>query len=122
MVAFFTDLRDKKAMEATIVEYQKKLEDTEKQAMLSSLAGTMAHELNQPLMSILGYTELLQRPNLPPEKIERGIRTIAQEADRMAEIVKKIGNLTRYETRNYVGAATIIDLDKGSAVKPPEKS
>ena len=122
VVAFFTDLRDKKAMEATIVEYQKKLEDTEKQAMLSSLAGTMAHELNQPLMSILGYTELLQRPNLPAEKLARGIRTIAQEADRMAEIVKKIGNLTRYETRNYVGAATIIDLDKGSAVKPPEKS
>ncbi len=119
VVAFFTDLRDKKAMEATIVEYQKKLEDTEKQAMLSTLAGTMAHELNQPLMSILGYTELLQRPNLPPEKLERGIRTIAQEANRMADIVKKIGNLTRYETRNYVGQATILDLHgSGDGEKP----
>ncbi len=119
VVAFFTDLRDKKAMEATIVEYQKKLEDTEKQAMLSSLAGTMAHELNQPLMSILGYTELLQRPNLKPEKLEKGIQTIAREATRMADIVKKIGNLTRFETRSYVGAATILDLDKGT--QPPEK-
>lgn len=121
VVAFFTDLRDKKAMEATIVEYQKRLEDTEKQAMLSTLAGTMAHELNQPLMSILGYTELLQRPNLPPEKLERGIRTISQEASRMADIVKKIGNITRYETRNYVGQATILDLDKGTLPRSPEK-
>ncbi len=118
VVAYFSDLRDRKAMEAAIIEYQKKLEDTEKQAMLSSLAGTMAHELNQPLMSILGYAELLQKPNLPPEKLERGIRTIAREAERMSEIVKKIGNLTHFETRNYVGNATILDLEKGSL--PPE--
>lgn len=118
IVAYFADLRDKKAMEAAIIEYQKKLEDTEKQAMLSSLAGAMAHELNQPLMSILGYAELLQKPNLPPEKMERGIRTIAREAERMSEIVKKIGNITHFETRNYVGNTTILDLEKGSA--PPE--
>lgn len=115
VVAYFTDLRDKKAMEAAIIEYQKKLEDTEKQAMLSNLAGAMAHELNQPLMSILGYAELLQKPHLPPEKLERGIRTIAREAERMSEIVKKIGNITHFETRNYVGNATIFDIEKGSS-------
>ncbi len=29
----------------------------------------------------------------------------------MAEIVRKIGKITRYETKSYVGATKILDLD-----------
>jgi hypothetical protein len=32
----------------------------------------------------------------------------------MAEIVRRIGKITRYETMSYVGDATIIDLEKAS--------
>jgi hypothetical protein len=32
----------------------------------------------------------------------------------MAEIVRKIGKITRYETKSYVGQAKILDLDKAS--------
>jgi len=70
--------------------------------------------LNQPLMSILGYSTLLKKPNLDTEKLNRAIKHISGEADRMANIVKKIGNLTKYETRKYAGGATIVDLDKSS--------
>ena len=40
---------------------------------------------------------------------------IHREAERMAEIVKKIGKITRYETKAYVGSAKIVDLDKASS-------
>ena len=33
----------------------------------------------------------------------------------MAEIVRKIGKITRYETKAYVGAQQILDLDKASS-------
>jgi hypothetical protein len=36
----------------------------------------------------------------------------------MAEIVRKIGKITRYETKAYVGAAKIIDLDRSSEEDP----
>ena len=39
---------------------------------------------------------------------------IYREAERMAEIVRKIGKITRYETKAYVGDAKILDLDKAS--------
>ena len=39
---------------------QEKLLVTEKQALIAELAGTTAHELNQPLTSVMGYAELLQ--------------------------------------------------------------
>jgi hypothetical protein len=42
------------------------------------------------------------------------VRTILEEADRMAAIVRKLGSLTRYETKSYVGGAQIIDLDRSA--------
>ncbi len=32
----------------------------------------------------------------------------------MAEIVRKVGKITKYETKSYVGAAKILDLEKAS--------
>jgi hypothetical protein len=43
----------------------------------------------------------------------------------MADIVKKIGKITRYETKTYVGAQKILDLDLASATPsqlPPPAS
>jgi hypothetical protein len=38
----------------------------------------------------------------------------------MADIVRKIGKLTHYETKAYVGQQKIIDLDKAAESIPPE--
>jgi hypothetical protein len=43
---------------------------------------------------------------------------IHREAQRMAEIVRKIGKLTRYETKSYVGEQKILDLDRASGDDP----
>ena len=37
----------------------------------------------------------------------------------MAEIVRKIGRLTKYETKAYVGNAKIIDIDRSIDSEPP---
>ena len=39
----------------------------------------------------------------------------------MIEITRKLQQITRYETREYVGGATIIDIDKSSCLTLPEK-
>jgi PAS domain S-box-containing protein len=151
-VGVFTDLRERLRMEAQLSEAQEELRAREKQALIAELAGAAAHELNQPLTSVLGYAELIRRraaadgpeaarglePPLhdgatngprsrslhgsePPDASVRGAATvqgaaviILQEAERMADIVRKIGKITRYETKTYVGAAKILDLDRSS--------
>jgi hypothetical protein len=40
---------------------------------------------------------------------------ILTESQRMASIVRKIGKITRYETKTYVGASQILDLDKATS-------
>ncbi|MBW2263688.1 MAG: PAS domain S-box protein [Deltaproteobacteria bacterium] len=58
-IGSFSDLREKLRAEEKIAFIEEKLAQSEKQMELSELAGAMAHELNQPLTSIYGSTELL---------------------------------------------------------------
>ena len=91
------------------------LSKTEKARVAAELAGMAAHELNQPLTSVLGYAEMLK--NRVPEaddRLRRPVDTIFRQAERMAEIVRKIGRITKYETRRYGLNVDMIDLDRAS--------
>jgi hypothetical protein len=114
-VGIFSDLRERLRIEQRLLQAQEQLELQERQAMVAQLAGAAAHELNQPLTSIMAYTELIKRRMGGDDKQLRAVGVIEKEAERMADIVKKIGRITRYETKEYVGSASIIDLDKSAA-------
>ena len=114
-VGIFSDLRERIRIEQRLLQAQEKLQMTEKQALVAELAGAAAHELNQPLTSIMGYAELvLAKAKARGEEGNRPVQVILNEAERMAEIVKKIGRLTRYETKVYVGTTRVIDLDRSA--------
>lgn len=108
----FTDLRERIGIEQRLQVAQEKLAVSEKQAVIAELAGTAAHELNQPLTSVMGYAELLKRKLLRGSTEYSAADTIVHEAERMADIVRKIGKITRYETKSYVGSQRILDLDR----------
>jgi PAS domain S-box-containing protein len=114
-VGVMTDLRDRLRMEASLAAAQEELRAREKQALIAELAGAAAHELNQPLTSVLGFAEIIRRRAKDGQPHLREMEALAAEAERMAEIVRKIGKITKYETMAYVGESKIIDLDRSSA-------
>jgi len=114
-VGVYTDLRDKLQLERKLSDAETRLEESERNAVIVALAGTAAHELNQPLTSVMGYAELLKRKLKEDDFSFRPVDIIYREAERMAEIVRKIGKITRYETKSYIGQAKILDLDKASS-------
>ena len=114
IVLIFADLRDRIRVEERLAEAQKKLAFTEEQGVLAELAGTAAHELNQPLTSMMAYAELLLRQSEPGSTGAKTAGVLIREAERMAEIVRKIGKITRYETTAYVGHQKIFDLDRAA--------
>jgi PAS domain S-box-containing protein len=113
-VGIFSDLRDRLRMEERLATAQAKLAISEKQAVAVELAGAAAHELNQPLTSVMGYAQMLLRKLGANDALVPLVRTILDESDRMASIVRKLGSLTRYETKSYVGGAQILDIDRSA--------
>jgi signal transduction histidine kinase len=120
-VGIFSDLRDRLRMEERLATAQEKLAISEKQIVAIELAGAAAHELNQPLTSVMGYAQMLLRKLESDSPHQRVVETILTESERMAAIVRQLGSLTRYETKAYVGGAQIIDLDRSAPKKEEPK-
>jgi two-component system, NtrC family, sensor kinase len=76
-------------------DLQAKLMHTEKMAALGQLVSGVAHEVNNPLAAIVGFTDLLlESPEIPdPSKEE--LRVILQEAQRTRVIVQNLLSFAR---------------------------
>ncbi len=115
VVFIISDMTEAVRLKEQYQRVQERLLEREKQSLITQLAGTTAHELNQPLTSILGYSQLIKRRLPEDDPNQKSVDVIMSEAERMAEIVRKIGRITRFETTSYVGNAEILDLDKSSS-------
>lgn len=113
------DITDRRRSEH---ERQQEFIRREKLQGVLEMAGAMCHEFNQPMQVISGYAELLLRDNIESSPGYEELRRIKQASDRMIEITRKLQQITRYETREYIGGATIIDIDKSSCTGRPDKA
>lgn len=118
-VGIFHDLREKVQMERRLAQAQEQILAQERQAIIAELAGAAAHELNQPLTSVRNYATLLRRLLPAGAPAATAAEVIETEAERMADIVRKIGKITKYETKSYVGKQKILDLDRSSEGEVP---
>jgi len=83
------------------------------QAVLET-AGAICHELNQPMMTISGHTELLMDTLDQDDPVYPKIAKIKSQVERMGAITQKLMGITRYETKDYVKGERIVDIEKSS--------
>jgi PAS domain S-box-containing protein len=91
---------------------QERIEKEKLQGIIE-ISGAVCHELNQPLQGISGYTELLMMDMIRTDPYYYAISRIKEEVDRMGTITRKLMNITRYKTKDYL-SSKIIDIDKAS--------
>ncbi len=77
------------------------------------MAGSICHEMNQPMQAIKGYSELLLLNLSEDNSLYSNINKIKGQIDRMGTITSKLMNITRYETKSYL-KSKIIDIDKAT--------
>ena len=118
-VGVFKDLRAKLKIEERLRDAQHELAAQEQKSFIAELAGATAHELNQPLTTVMGYAGMIAKHVEEGSRLARASASIVRESERMAEIVRKIGKLTRYESKAYVGDTKIIDIERSMESDPP---
>lgn len=74
---------------------QAQLIKTEKLSVVGQLISGIAHELNNPLTAVVGYSELLVRAEKPPETFKTDLVNILKNARRCHGIVSTLLNFVR---------------------------
>lgn len=89
--------------------------EKEKLKAVVRTAGAICHEINQPLMAILGFSELLIDDVCQGEIQESNVKEIRDQAERLGAITNKLMAITKYKTKMYLGSE-ILDLDAASSI------
>jgi two-component system cell cycle sensor histidine kinase/response regulator CckA len=105
--ALMRDVSERKRLEDQARDLYHQLLQAEKLAALGQTISGVAHELNNPLATILTWAErLAQRP--VDEQTRRGLETILSESERAAKIVR---NLLTFARKRHTTRA-MVDLNQ----------
>lgn len=87
-VLVFDDQTDRRRLQDQLVQ-------SEKMSAIGQLIAGIAHDLNNPLASVVGFADfLLEGPDVPAHLVEP-VRVIQQEAERAAAIVRNLLSFAR---------------------------
>ncbi len=96
-----------------MVELQDALIEREKLQVIFEMTGAICHELTQPMQAISGNSELILMNIQKSDPLYRNIKAIKDQIDRMGNITRKLKQVTRYKTKDYINGK-IIDIDYAS--------
>ncbi len=105
--ALVRDVSDRKRLEDQTRDLYHQLLQAEKMAALGQTISGVAHELNNPLATILTWAERLSK-GTADEHLRRGLTAILSESERAAKIVR---NLLTF-ARKRLTTRTMVDLNQ----------
>jgi signal transduction histidine kinase len=86
--------------------------EKEKRKAIMAMASTVAHEINTPLFSAIGTTQLMQDEFNPDSDPYNDLQLIIRNLKEIKQMVKKIAAIEKPEMKPYVGDSVIVDIEK----------
>jgi PAS domain S-box-containing protein len=98
-LACVSDITEKRESERRLQEQQAELTHVSRLSVLGEMATSLAHELNQPLTSIAGYTqgciERVRHNRLPSSELLEVLSQVAAQTDRAAAVMKRVRDFVK---------------------------
>ena len=102
------ELDDRKRAEAETLRLQEQLQRAQKMEALGTLAGGVAHDLNNILAGVVGYPDLLLHDLPENSPLRRPLQTIGQSGQKAATIVQDLLTLARRGVAEF----KVIDMNR----------
>ena len=104
-----------------IITLQNELQKQEKLQGAIEMAGAICHELNQPLQSVSGFSELLLMDMETSNPNYKNLQNIRDEIKRIGDLTRKMMNISQYQSKPYLTEGKIIDIELSSQQKEKGK-
>ena len=98
---YLRDMTERKELEKAKEDMELQLRQKQKLESIGTLAGGVAHEINNPINGIINYAELIEDGNISPEQVKIFSQGIIHEGKRIAEIVKNLLSFARQEKQTH---------------------
>jgi PAS domain S-box-containing protein len=96
MISTVQDITKRKMSEDELIKSKKKAEESD--ILKSTFLANMSHEIRTPMNGILGFTSLLQKPDLTSETRDQYIQIIKKSGARMLNTVNDLITVSKIET------------------------
>jgi len=90
---------------------EKEIREKEKLQGVIELAGTVCHEISQPMQIISGVSDLMLMDTSESDHLYKKLNKIKDQIERMTKLTMKLNDIKRYKTKTYSGETKIIDLE-----------
>jgi PAS domain S-box-containing protein len=108
LLSIAQDITEKKKIEEEKAGLEERLHRSEKMEALGTLAGGVAHDLNNILGALVGYSELLLMEISSMHPLRRHVNNILKSGERAAAIIQDLLTLAR----RGVSVSEVINLNK----------
>ena len=112
VLSVIVDITERKQAEAEARQHREEVAHLSRLAIMGEMAGSLAHELNQPLGAIVtnvgAALRFLERDNLSGEKLRELLQDIAADGKRAGDVIRTVKGIGRKEA----GARRLLQLNE----------
>jgi PAS domain S-box-containing protein len=95
LLEIFQDITERKNNEAELIKAKEKAIESDR--LKSAFLANISHEIRTPMNGILGFAELLKKPDLSGDQQQEYIGIIKKSGDRMLNIINDIVDISKIE-------------------------